>query len=148
MKYKKKLWHICKKVVTTVFEFITNNKKHHNVNLMYKVLKVSRSSYYKHLHKKPSKRTLENQKIKKYIIDIYKESRNCYGAIKINKCLKLRCINISIKRTQLLMKSLGIKSIITKKFRPMLNKKKIPEKTNILKRDFSTTSINQKWRRI
>lgn len=112
---------------------------------MCKVLKVSRSSYYKYLLKQPSKRTLENQNIKKHIIDIHKESKNRYGAIKINKCLKLSGINISVKRTQRLMKSLGIKSIITKKYRPFSNKQKVQEKTNILKRDFTTTAINQKW---
>ncbi len=43
----KKTWGIRKKV-TTLFEFITNNKKYHN--------KVFRSSYYKYLNKNPINR--------------------------------------------------------------------------------------------
>jgi putative transposase len=112
---------------------------------MCKVLKVSRSSYYQYLNKKPSNRELENKTIEKAIIDIYKVSKNRYGAHKINESLKEVGINISIKRTQRLMKKLGIKSIIIKKYRPSSSKRKIEEQENILKRDFSTTTINEKW---
>ena len=39
------------KGISSTFEFIEENKKDHDVKLMCKVLKVSRSSYYKYLHK-------------------------------------------------------------------------------------------------
>lgn len=52
---------------------------------------------------------------------------------------------MSIKRVQRLMKKAGIRSIIIKKFRPTPSKEKIVERENILKRDFSTTTINEKW---
>lgn len=112
---------------------------------MCKVLKVSRSSYYKYLNRKSSKRELENNKIKKEIINIYNASKKRYGAPKINKCLEKLGIIISLKRTQRLMKNLGLKSIIIKKYRPTSTKNKIKEQENILKRDFKTTTINQKW---
>ncbi len=111
---------------------------------MCKVLKVSRSSYYKYLHKKPSNRLLENQKIEKEILKIHKDSKNNYGAIKINKELKAKGIIISIKKTQRLMSKLGIKSIIIKKYRPASSKKRIEAQENVLKRDFSATTINEK----
>ena len=97
------------------------------------------------LHKQPSNNELNNKTIEKYIMSIYKESKKRYGAIKINRSLKSKGINISVKRTQRLMKKLEIKSIIVKKYRPIINRDKTPVKNNILKRDFSTTSINQKW---
>lgn len=43
------------------------------------------------------------------------------------------------------MKKLGIKSIIIKKYRPLVKKQAIPNKLNISKMDFSTTTINEKW---
>ena len=43
------------------------------------------------------------------------------------------------------MRKLGIKSVIKKKFRPHASKQKIEERENILKRDFSTGTINEKW---
>ena len=112
---------------------------------MCKVLKVPRSSYYKSINKKPSNREVENLKIEKKIIDIHKESKNRYGAVKINETLKSSGITISLKRTQRLMKKLGIKSIIIKKYRPTSSKRKIEEQENVLKRDFKTTTINEKW---
>jgi transposase InsO family protein len=52
---------------------------------------------------------------------------------------------VLIERNNQLMKKLGIRSIIVKKYRPTSSKKKIEAKENVLKRDFSTTTINQKW---
>ena len=43
------------------------------------------------------------------------------------------------------MRILGIKSIIVKKYRPNFSKTKPVERKNLINRDFSTTSINQKW---
>lgn len=43
------------------------------------------------------------------------------------------------------MKELNIKSIITKTYKPSKYKPDEVEFINILKRDFSTTTINEKW---
>lgn len=43
------------------------------------------------------------------------------------------------------MKAAGIRSITVKKFRPTPSKEKVVERENILKRDFSTTTSNEKW---
>jgi putative transposase len=112
---------------------------------MCKVLKVSRSSYYQCLNKQPSNREIENKSICDAIISIHKESKGRYGANKINACLKGLGVTISVKRTQRLMRKLGIKSIILKKYRPTSSKQKIKEQENILKRDFEATTINEKW---
>lgn len=96
-------------------------------------------------NKKPSNRELENARIEKKIINIHKASKKRYGAIKINESLKTLGITISIKKTQRLMSKLGIKSIIIKKYRPTSSKKRIEDQENVLKRDFSTTTINEKW---
>ncbi|WP_317939526.1 DDE-type integrase/transposase/recombinase, partial [Tetragenococcus halophilus] len=52
---------------------------------------------------------------------------------------------VSLKRVQRLMRELGIHSIIRKKYRPASNHEKVGSRENLLKQDFSTTSINQKW---
>ncbi len=43
------------------------------------------------------------------------------------------------------MRELGIKSIIIKKYRPTSKKKPKEGLENVLKRDFITNSINEKW---
>ncbi|MCR2043040.1 IS3 family transposase [Anaerosalibacter massiliensis] len=112
---------------------------------MCKVLKVSRSSYYKHLNKKESKRSIENKFLEEQILNIYKANECRYGAPKIYEKLKTKGIFISLKRTQRLMSKFGIKSIVCKKFRPFSSRNKVESRQNIINRDFSTTGINQKW---
>lgn len=112
---------------------------------MCKVLKVSRSSYYKYINRKPSNRELENHKIEQAIINIHKESKNRYGAVKINRMLEIKGIKISLKKTQRLMRKLGIKSIIVKKYRPVSSKSKTESRENFLGRDFKVSTINEKW---
>src|SRR5690606_40487204 len=53
--------------------------------------------------------------------------------------------SVSIKRVQRLMREAGIRSIVVKKYRPTPSKEQVVERKNILKRDFSTTTINEKW---
>ena len=43
------------------------------------------------------------------------------------------------------MKKANIRSIVVKKFRPTPSKETIVERENILERDFSTSTINEKW---
>lgn len=69
MKYKKSHGHIHKEV-ESIYKFIYNHKDIHNVKLMCKVLKVSRSSYYKYLTKVPSHRSIENKQLEEKILDI------------------------------------------------------------------------------
>ena len=72
---------------------------------MCEVLKVSRSSYYKHLNKKESKRSIENRFLENEILNIYKSSKSRYGAPKIYEKLRANSVFISLKRTQRLMTS-------------------------------------------
>ena len=43
------------------------------------------------------------------------------------------------------MSELGLYAITVKKYKPHSNKKVKDDLENVLKRDFTTTSINQKW---
>jgi transposase len=59
--------------------------------------------------------------------------------------LEKRGIKVNIKTVQKRMKKLKIKSIIVKKFKNHKTKEKIREQPNIIKQDFTTTTINEKW---
>nr|CRG98348.1 transposase [Clostridium perfringens] len=109
------------------------------------ILNVPGSPYYSKKNLKKSEREIENEKLKPAILKYYKESKCRYGAPKIKIMLSKNGFNISIKRTQRLMRELGIKSIIIKKYKPTSKKKPKEGLENLLKRDFTTTSINEKW---
>jgi len=93
----------------------------------------------------PSKRQQEAERLKAEIKRIWAESKACYGAPKIHHLLTNAGEKISLKRVQRYMKDMDIRSIVVKKFRYHSEKSSSDERENILNRDFSTTSINQKW---
>lgn len=109
------------------------------------VLNIPRSTYYKSLDQTISNREQENRRLTERIIDIHTDSKQRYGAPKIHVILENEGYQVSLKRVQRLMKKANIKSIIVKKFRPVSSNEKVVERENILQRDFSTKSINEKW---
>lgn len=67
-------------------------------------------------------------------------------AIKLKQALNNAGIACSIKRVQRHMKHLQLRSLVVKKYKHKSNQGKLLEdKENILNRDFSTTTINEKW---
>src|SRR5690625_342275 len=125
--------------------FINDQKDNHPIRTMCDVLDVPRSTYYQSLNKTISNRERENNKLTKRIIEIHNDSDKRYGAPKIHHLLNEEGYLVSLKRVQRLMKKANIRSITVKKFRPTPSKEKIVERENILDRDFSTKTINEKW---
>lgn len=109
------------------------------------LLDIPRSTYYQSFNKTISNRKRENNELTKRIIEIHSESKGRYGAPKIHHLLEKEGYDVSIKRVQRLMKKAEIRSITVKKFRPTPSKELVVERENILERDFSTTTINEKW---
>lgn len=108
------------------------------------MLGISRTTYYSFAYKKTSKTAVERKVLKQEIQSIYDDSNGIYGAPKIHKILSEK-FNVSIKRVQRIMRELGLKSVIVKKFKHHTTKIKIDDKDNILNQDFSTNTINEKW---
>ncbi|WP_204671902.1 IS3 family transposase [Gracilibacillus alcaliphilus] len=143
---KKGYGHIRSKVSDSeLTEFITEHKDDYTVRTMCETLGIPKSTYYQSLNKAESNRDRGNREFTEKIIRIHEESKKRYGAPKIHEILEKQGHKISLKRVQRLMKEAGIRSIIVKKFRPTPSKEKVEERENIMNRDFSTTTINQKW---
>ncbi|WP_294154580.1 IS3 family transposase [uncultured Clostridium sp.] len=142
---KKGYGHICNKKLDEVIEFINNNKSKHDIKTMCTVLGVARSTYYKSFDKTKSARELENEELKSAIKRIYKENKCIYGAPRIHYILGIEGFNVSLKRVQRLMTKLGLCAVTVKKYKPHSSKKVAEDLENVLKRDFTTTSINEKW---
>ena len=109
------------------------------------VLGVARSTYYKSFDKTKSARELENEELKSAIKRIYKENKGIYGAPRIHSILGIEGFNVSLKRVQRLMTKLGLRAVTVKKYKSNSSKKVAENSEKVLKRDFTTTSINEKW---
>ena len=99
----------------------------------------------KSFDKTKSARELENEELKSAIKRIYKENKGIYGAPRIHYILGIEGFNVSLKRVQRLMTKLGLCAVTVKKYKPHSSKKVAEGLENVLKRDFTTTSINEKW---
>ena len=99
---------------------------------------------------KPSKRRAEDAGLKQRILRIFAEFKQRYGVMKSHhelnlelQPLQLRC---SPRRISRLMKELDIHSGTVNKWKAAsASKTKVEQRPNLLKQDFSTTGLNQKW---
>ena len=113
---------------------------------MCKVLKVSKSGYYKWLKSNPSKRTVQNQVITEQIRQIYQQSKQTYGSPRITRELLSRSIKVSRPRVARLMQKAGIQSKIRKKYVITTDSRhKFPIADNLLDREFKVGDIGKVW---
>ena len=117
------------------------------VERMCKVFKLSRSGYYDWRNRKPSARQVENKQIIGQIKQVYEDSKKRYGSPKITKELVSNGWKISRPRVARIMRSNGIRSIVSKKFKVNTTDSShdLPIAENYLNRDFSASRIAEKW---
>ena len=109
---------------------------------MLKYFGVKRSTFYENIKPKKDKYI----EIKQIILEIYNKSNKRKGYRWITSDLHKLGYNINHKTVLRLMQQLGIKSIVRpKKYNSYCGVASGTAVENILNRDFSTTSINQKW---
>ena len=116
---------------------------------MCQVLGVSKSGYYGWLARPESKRAKRSRKIREAVKQVYEESGQIYGSYKIaeelqtNERLETACRNTVAKA----MQELGIKSRVSRKFKPTTTKSDPTKKPadNILSQAFDAEAPNQKW---
>lgn len=117
------------------------------VEKMCKAFNVSRSGYHDWLNRRPSRRAIEAEKIKKMIRYVHQQSKGRYGSPKITEELKFKGVSISRPRVARMMRSEGIRSIIHKRYRVSTtdSKHNYQVSDNHLKRNFKTQSPGQVW---
>lgn len=94
----------------------------------------------------PSNRQREYDKFSLKVKEVYEDSRQRYGAVKICHTLNAIGTPCSIKRVQRHMAKQGLRSVVVKKYNHHANHGIVPnDKENILNRDFRAETINQKW---
>ena len=118
------------------------------VNKMCKLFGICRSSYYYCTKiREEGKLKQENEILRNKVIEIYNREDGVYGAPKIRNEIKESGIGfaVSIRRVGKIMKSLGLRSVVIKKYRPNNPTSIYNGGENLLNRDFSAHKLNQKW---
>ena len=111
-----------------------------------KILNIKSSSYYYSKKEKRNQRAIENEILLSYVRLIWQDSKKRYGAKKVNVKLRKMGLEVNLKRVKRIMKENRIFSIITKKYKYYKKgNESVSLVRNVLNRDFSTETINEKW---
>ena len=113
---------------------------------MCRVLRVSRSGYYRWLKRKPSRRKLDNQRLDTEIREIYDSSKGRYGSPKITQELRDRGRRVGKNRVAKRMRKAGLRSKIRRQYRVTTNSKhNFPVAPNLLERNFTAQAPDKVW---
>jgi putative transposase len=131
------------------YAWITAHCESFPVVAMCRVLRVSKSGYYRSLNAEPSRRMLRTQRIQASVKQVFDESHHIFGSVKIadrlgkDDRLETACRNTVAAA----MREMGLKSRVSKKFTPtttVTDPSKIPA-PNILDQNFKADAPNRKW---
>jgi putative transposase len=131
------------------YAWIKKHRDSFSITTMCRVLNVSTSGYYDSIDRRPSPRAERHERIKQAVEQVHAESSGIYGSVKIAKQLQDRdeletaCRNTVAQA----MCELGLKSRVTKAFRPTTTKADPTKRPapNVLNRDFAADAPNRKW---
>lgn len=113
---------------------------------MCSVMQVSRSGYYKWVHRKPSEQAKRRNKLMKRIRHHFDGFKQRYGSTKITQKLRQEGWTVSSKTVAVLMKEMGLRSITVKKHKATTNSKhNQPVYANVLNRQFNVIAPNKVW---
>jgi putative transposase len=128
------------------YTFIDTNRKNFALNIMTRVLSVTKAGYLAWKRRGLSARKQEDDVLREEIKAIHTNSKRTYGAPRIKSSLSDKGKNISRRRTNRLMREAGCKTKYRKQFVHTTNSKHpnaIAE--NKLNREFQASKPNQKW---
>ena len=110
------------------------------------MLEVSRSGYYAWLHHEPGERENANTELVKQIQQVFEESKETYGSIRITDELKAQGIACSKNRIARLMRLWDLKASSPKRFVVTTDSNHaLTVAENVLDRDFVVEAPNRVW---
>ena len=130
----------------TRFHFVDAERAHYPVNLLCRLLKVSRSGYYAWASRSPSPRALADEVLTEQIGGFYAASRKTYGAPRIWLDLKDAGVQVGQKRVARLMRVNGWQGVHRRSWKhaTKADPNAVPA-PDLVNRDFTATGPNQKW---
>ncbi|SHJ58294.1 Transposase InsO and inactivated derivatives [Arenibacter nanhaiticus] len=130
------------------YRFIKDHKDKFPVEKMCKIMRVSKNAYYTWLRTRNTNTTNSSLEIlKQSIQEIYHDSNQIYGSLRIQKVLERQGMFYSRSYIAYLMKQMGLKSILSRKFRGTTtdSQHSFPVAANLLARDFTSDYLGEKW---
>jgi putative transposase len=130
-----------------IFRFIAAKKTEHSIQIMCRVLEVSRSGYHAWAVREPSARTVSDRLLTGRIAGIHKDSRETYGSPRVHAELRLADgVGVGRKRVERLMRSAGLSGLLNRrKGRTTISVPGVRTAPDLVERDFNPTAVNRLW---
>jgi putative transposase len=129
------------------YRFIEAEKAEHDVTVLCRVLKVSRSAYYRWAEGVPCARAREDARLTELVVTIHERSRCTYGAPRIHAELALdHGVRCGRKRVARLMRSAGIEGVHRRrKHRTTRRDEGLAPAPDLVERRFAAEGPDRLW---
>ena len=128
------------------YAFISEYAREHSVALMCKVLRVSRSGYYRFRHHIPSTRENANVRLLKEIKSVHEESRGIYGSPRVHRELRRQGQACGRHRVARLMRKEGIVGKARRRYRTTTKESRTAKAApDLLQREVTAVRPHQVW---
>ena len=130
-----------------IFRFIAAKKTEHSIQIMCRVLEVSRSGYHAWAIREPSSRTVSDQLLTGRIAGIHKQSGETYGSPRVHAELRLAdSVQVGRKRVERLMRTAGLSGQLNRRRgRTTISVPGVRTAPDLVERDFNPTAVNRLW---
>lgn len=126
--------------------FIRAERANHSVTTLCRVLGVSRAGFYAAQRRPPCRRAREDEVIAAAIAEIHADSRQTYGAPRVQAMLARREIHVARKRVARLMRQQGLSGLIRRKRgKTTVRVPGIATAPDLVRREWNPTEPNRLW---
>jgi putative transposase len=129
------------------FRLIDQEKAHHAVSLLCRVLGVSRAGYYAWTRRPASQRAVQDAELTNQIRTIHQRSRATYGAPRIHAELRLdHGVQVARKRVARLLRTAGLQGCHRRRRRGLTRRDpQAAPAPDLVERTFTTDQPNRLW---
>ena len=130
-----------------IFAFIAAKRAEHSIQIMCRVLEVSRSGFHAWAAREPSARAVADAALSGRIAEIHAESGETYGSPRVHAELRLEDgVHVGHKRIERLMRSAGLSGMVPRRSgKTTISVPGIRTAPDLVERDFNPTAINRLW---
>jgi transposase InsO family protein len=128
--------------------FIQQERAHHDVRVLCRVLEISRATFYRWKQEGRLPCEKRDEHLLTHVRIHFKKSGQTYGARRVREALHRQGIHVSRKRVSRLMQAAGMEAVRPKRrIRTTNSKHEFPIAPNILARNFepAATALNVRW---
>ena len=130
-----------------IFRFIAAKQAEHSIQLMCRVLGVSRSGFHAWERREPSRRACQDESLSDLIAGIHDDSMKTYGSPRVHAELRLEHgIRVGRKRVERLMRHAGLAGQIKRRRgKTTIRVQGVRTAPDLVERDFDPTEPNRLW---